>query len=379
MYNVKKLIHPAVDHGGTGSRAGLAEWRVINGRFSGIPRIISSRKFATPLNKKTGQPDIAACLSRQKQIIEEQIEKLPLNKKKMLKKIVGAGFPGAWLENGRVYPNTVNTNRELEGVHLSSRFSRLMGKGWKTVVNNDGVAHALALSQSLVNSLDRFPRIRQILKRTGKIAGIIPGTGLAGGVFTYHDGILTAVSGPQQIFDIITGRLRTAEDSVSGAGLSFKARRSFLRKRYSKEKLSTQNIGPLLAHLAFSRSKHIKADERRFAFSLYKEAASALARTMWLMNKGGIKGKSCKLVVNDPPSLETDFWENVKGTSVFILGGWLTNPQVKSYMARAIRKELDKLGLFDVVFIFANNLPGVKRMIKSDSVGLTGAALLVSP
>jgi len=377
------VAHPVIDHGGTSCRVGWVLRRMINGRFVGIPRLIRSYKFDTPLNKRTGQPDLAACLALEKKFIKVTA---PKGVKKL--KVVGGAFPGAWLESGRVYRNTVNTNRELEGVLLSRRFSRMMGKGWKTVINNDGVAHALAISQGLVSSIARFPHIRKILEKTGKIAGFIPGTGFAGGVFIYkEDGSLTPVPGPQQFFDVIigigkgmfdpNGRFRTTEDSVSGAGLSFKARRSFLRKRYSEEELSTQNIGSLLARLAFSKDKHIKADEREFALSLYREAASGLARTMWLMNKGGIKGKRRKLVVNRPPSLEIKFWEGVKGTEVFVLGGWLTNPKLKRFFARALRKELEMACLSRLQFIFADDIPGVKEMVESNSTGLIGAALLV--
>jgi len=382
MARIIWVAHPVIDHGGTFCRAGWVLRKMVNGRFSGMPKVISYHRFETPLDKKTGQPDLAKCLALEKKII---MEHRPRGVR--IWKVVGGAFPGAWLKNGLVYPNTVNTNRQLEGVHLSRRFSRMMGKGWKTVINNDGVAHALAISQGLVSSITRFPHIREALLRTGKIAGLMPATGFSGGAFIYKDGRLTPVAGPQQFFDIIIdpgegvidpdGLFLTPEDYAAGVGLSFQARRSFLRKRYSEEELSTQNIGPLLYRLAFSKSKRIKTDEREFALSLYRGAARGIAKTMRLTYEGGLKAERRKLVVNHPRSLETSFWKGIKGIEVFVLGGWLTNPQLKRFFAKALRKELEMACLSRLQFIFADDTPAGKKMVKGNSTGLIGAALLV--
>jgi hypothetical protein len=374
-------VNPVINHGATSIRAGWAARMVIDGRLSRMPVIIGYQKLDTPIRKSTGQPDLAACLALEKKMIDD----LKPEGKDILK-VVGAGFPGAWLENGRVYPNTVNTNRELEDFPLARKFSAMMGKGWETVVNNDAVAHALAISQGFVADIDRFPAAGRVLEKTGKIVVLMPATGFGGGAFIYKKGSLTAVDGPVQFFDIAleegdgvidpSHRFLTPEDVAAGAGVSFQMRGSFLKDRYSEVQLSTQNAGSLLVRMAFSKEDGIKADEREFALSLYAKAAKGLAKTMWLINGGIIEGEHRKLVVNDPPSLETDFWESIKGTRVIILGGWLTHPDVKAYMKRALREELDALGLFNVGFIFADDIAGVDAMVENDTIGLAGAAML---
>jgi hypothetical protein len=81
-------------------------------------------------------------------------------------------------------------------------------------------------------------------------------------------------------------------------------------------------------------------------------------------------------VVNDPPRLEADFWQWVKGTGVFILGGWLTSKPAKRYTLPGLEKTLKNKG-YDFVIILADEIPGVTELLKKDAAGLVGAALLL--
>jgi hypothetical protein len=377
---VRFVAHPVIDFGGTHCRVGWVARITKNGRFIGTPKIMRVGRFECPLNK-IGQPDIKATLA----IARKMITEMTPSKIRILK-IIGGSFPGAWLENGYAYPGTANNTEELENYPLAKELSKLMGEGWQAYINNDGVANVLAIAQGLMTNLNRFPAIKEALRRSPKVAGFIPGTGFGAGAFKVKGSSLVPVSGFQQFFDMAIGKgpgvvdpknkRTTPEDFAAGVGLAFQAKHSILKKLYSDEELSPQRIGKLLARLAFS-SQGVSDAERQAALALYRGAARALVDTMILTHDGVKKGERRKLVVNDPPELETQFWRSIKGTRVFIFGGWLTNPQVKRFMADAVADELRKAGRTDLHFVFSDEIKGIQKMIDNDSVALVGAALLV--
>ena len=99
---------------------------------------------------------------------------------------------------------------------------------------------------------------------------------------------------------------------------------------------------------------------------------------MILAFEGGAEAESKKAVVNDPPRLESEFWQWVKGTRVFILGGWLTSKPAKKYTLPILEKILKDKG-YDFVIILADEIPGVSELLEKDAAGLVGAALLLPP
>jgi hypothetical protein len=114
------------------------------------------------------------------------------------------------------------------------------------------------------------------------------------------------------------------------------------------------------------------------ARALYKKAGEALAQTMILAFEGGAEGESKKAVVNDPPRLETEFWKWVKGTRVFIVGGWLMSKPARNFTLPVLKKELKDKG-FDFVTLLADEIPGIMDLLEKDAAGLIGAALLLPP
>ena len=117
---------------------------------------------------------------------------------------------------------------------------------------------------------------------------------------------------------------------------------------------------------------------KEVARALYRKAGEALAQTMILAFEGGAEGESKKAVVNDPPRLETEFWKGVKGTRVFILGGWLTSKPAKRYTLSVLEKTLNNKG-YDFVIMLADEIPGITELLEKDAAGLVGAALLLPP
>jgi hypothetical protein len=155
---------------------------------------------------------------------------------------------------------------------------------------------------------------------------------------------------------------------VTGEGLRLQAiRDDILHRRFRPDELT----GDGLALLA----EHGEAPIREAARSLYRRAGQALAKTMILTYEGGAEGVSRKAVVNDPPELETEFWANVKGTRIFILGGWLMSRPAKDHAWPTMNEWIHRSG-HPIVTVAADEIPGVRELLASDAAGLVGAALL---
>jgi hypothetical protein len=235
------------------------------------------------------------------------------------------------------------------------------------------------MAHYLLANIEKFPAAKEALKDSGRIAGFIPGTGFGAGAFYIKESQVMPIPGPQQFFDIIVGQgegriaphCLTPEDLATGEGLKRQAERNIiLANKFSKDKLTGEFIGSLTEH----KDESIKEAAR----ALYRKAGEALAQTMILAFEGGAEGESKKAVVNDPPRLEAKFWQWVKGTRVFILGGWLTAKPAKRYTLSVLEKTLKDKG-YSFVIMLADEIPGITELLEKDAAGLIGAALLLPP
>ncbi len=380
-------IIPVIDFGATHTRRGFAAVQVSRGRFVRAPSLLypeKPKKIKNPTRFAQGHPkglvtDLKATLEKTVENLKALYQRVKKEHRYPLVKTVGISAPGAWLEEGIPYRGTVPNVPDLENFKLAQEVSRMMGSGWSAVVNNDGVANVLAMAHYLLANIDKFSKVKEALRENGRIAGFIPGTGFGAGAFYIKEGQVIPVPGPQQFFDIIVGEgegriaphCLTPEDLATGEGLKHQAERSIiLADKFSKDKLT----GEFIASLTEDEDESIKEAAR----TLYRKAGEALAQTMILTYKGGAEGESKKAVVNDPPLLEAEFWRWIRGTRIFILGGWLASEPAKRHTLPALEKAL-KVTRYDFMIISADEIPGVTELLKKDAAGLVGAALLLPP
>jgi predicted NBD/HSP70 family sugar kinase len=381
------LTIPAVDLGATHTRKGLVHFRVEEEGIYSLPRLLlpeRSKKFLNPTKPAPDHPkgyvtDLELTLERAARGLKDIFRDIPIKERKAVLKTVGICAPGAWLAEGVPYKGTVPNLPGLEGFRLAEEFPRFMGEDWTAVVANDGVANVLAIAHALIAQRGKFPQVRDALADCGRIAGFIPGTGFGAGALWVEGGRLVPVPGPQQFFDLIleegNGRIRpgvlTPEDLATGEGLWLQAiRNDVLSRRFKPEELT----GDALAVLA----EHGEAPIREAARSLYRRAGQALAEAMILTFEGGPPDVSGKAVVNDPPELETEFWANIKGTRVFILGGWLMSRPAKDHAWPTMKDWIHRSG-HPLLTVAADEVTGVRELLASDAAGLVGAALLCRP
>jgi len=367
------IIHPVVGLGGTYVRVGFVQRDVLNNRFAGMPAVIGE---PTKLNciRTANEVDLKATLYM-------AANKISTSMPAGTTKFVGIDAPGAWQENGLPYLGTTPNIQDLGSFHFAKEFPAMIGREWKAAVNNDGVANVLAIAQMLLTNLSRFPEAKEALsKMNAGLAGFVPGTGFGAGAFRINNGLAKPVPGPQQFFDIMLWQgpdflncgWITPETACAGIGFKFQAENSLLRERYAEGKLT----GDFIKKLAFMNPGSTSREERAVARNIYRNAAKGLAETMQLTYSGGEPGRSRKAVVNAPNDVESNFWENVQGTRVFILGGWLTDPSVKGFISQELARYLEGFNPKPVT-VFADEIPGVAEMIKTDSAELIGASLLM--
>ncbi len=370
---MRTITHPVVGLGGTHIRVGFVQRDVVGNRFAGMPTVIGDPAKLNCVRNNTGV-DLKATLNMAANKI---MTSLPSD----TTEFVGIDAPGAWQENGLPYLGTTPNIPDLGSFNLAKGFPAMMGRGWKAAVNNDGVANVLAIAQMLLTNLSRFPGAKEALsKQDAGLAGFVPGTGFGAGAFRINSGLAKPVPGPQQFFDIMlwqgTDFLNcgwvTPETACAGIGFKFQAENSLLGERYDDEKLT----GDFIKKLAFMNPDSTNSEERAVARNIYRIAARGLADTMKLTYNGGDETGSRKAVVNSPRNVETDFWEGVSGTRVFILGGWLTDPSVKGFISQELARNLE--GFNPKLFtVFADEIPGVNEMMRTDSTELIGASLLM--
>lgn len=367
------IIHPVVGLGGTYIRSGFVRRDISGNRFVGMPAVIGEPTKLNCIRNDSGV-DLNATL-------DMAAKKIRTSMPAGTTRFVGIDAPGAWQENGLPYLGTTPNIPDLGSFHFAKEFPAMIGHGWEAAVNNDGVANVLAIAQMLLTNLSRFPEAKEALsKRDAGLAGFVPGTGFGAGAFRINNGLAKPVPGPQQFFDIMLWEGQdflncgwvTPETACAGIGFKFQAERSILGEKYPEEKIT----GNFIRKLAFLNDPTTAREERIVALNIYRNAAKGLAETMKLTYSGGEPGRSRKAVVNAPNDVESDFWENVQGTRVFILGGWLTAPSVKGFISQELARCLEGFNPKPVT-VFADEIPGVSAMIKTDSAELIGASLLM--
>ncbi|MBF0217142.1 MAG: DUF692 family protein [Candidatus Omnitrophica bacterium] len=231
---------------------------------------------------------------------------------------IGVGATAAFKADGEVYPGTATDLNEIEGENLVTLIRKKLGSYWKVSVNNDGVVQVNYLVQQLMSS-GLTGRIDPEALRPGKVIGFVPGTGFgAGGFFVNDNRDIIPIPGPQQFYDIkLPGG--GIPDDFCGTYFAGKAR-----------------------DLGFS-----SADEMSFALrdtagpkyddvsAVYRGSAKAFAEVI----KAVYKGNGEKAAVVYP-----EFWPDVKGARVFILGGLIVKtPEIKKIMSETIAAELKGL------------------------------------
>jgi predicted NBD/HSP70 family sugar kinase len=378
-------IIPVIDLGATHTRRAFVAVQTSQGRFVRTPYLLYPRnpkKTKNPVKIVASHPkgtvtDLKETLLKAVKNLKSSCQMVRKKYRYPLIKTIGISAPGAWLEEGIPYKGTVPNVPDLEHFKLAEEVSRMMGPGWGAVVNNDGVANVLAMAHYLMANIEKFPAVKEALKERGRIAGFIPGTGFGAGAFYIKESQVMPIPGPQQFFDIIVGEGEgriaphglTPEDLATGEGLKHQAERNIiLADKFGKDKLTGEFIASLTEH----RDESIK----EAAQALYRKAGEALAQTMILAFEGGAEGESKKAVVNDPPRLEAEFWQWVKGTRVFILGGWLTAKPAKRHTLPILEKTLKDKG-YNFVILLADEIPGITELLRKDAAGLIGAALLL--
>jgi len=274
---------------------------------------------------------------------------------------IGIGAPGAYLDSGEMYPGTADNTEGLEAMHLRESLQNKLGKEWKVSVNNDGIVQVLTSVRMLLSSdlKDKIP-----VKGPGKnkIVGFVPGTGFgAGGIIIDENGQPFPMTGPQQFYDIqVKSDWKDGKpvivDDFCGKGFDEKARAMGLS--------SAKDLIPILENINDPNHEKVKG--------LYHTAALAYAETI----KSAHLGKGIKTDVINPPEVLDGFWDNVRGTEIFMLGGLITShPDIKSIVFDTIKKELQNSGFTNIELIAQDEIPGLNNLGKE--VGLLGGALLV--
>jgi hypothetical protein len=377
---------PVVDLGATHTRKGVVLFRAEGDAPFSLPRLLlpeRSKKFLNPTRPAPDHPkgyvtDLAQTLEKAARGLKDIFRDVPIKERNAVRKTVGICAPGAWLADGVPFKGTAPNLPDLDGCRLAEEFPKFMGQGWKATVNNDGVATVMAIGYALVSQREKHPQIKDALAACGRIAGFIPGTGFGAGALWLENGRLVPAPGPQQFFDLVLdegeGRIKpgflTPEDLATGEGLRLQALRDeVLGTRFRPDELTGDGLAILTDH----------KDEpvREAARGLYRRAGRAIAQAINLTFEGGAAdGSSRKAVVNDPPWLEAEFWANVKGTRVFILGGWLMSRPAKDHAWPTMRDWIHRAG-HPIVTVAADEISGVRELLAADAAGLTGAALLV--
>jgi len=349
----------AVDIGGTRSRIGMV--KIAKGKSPevvSLKRIINPTRSIGPKSSPRDITDLNPTLQSIAGIMQEQIVNLPAEQ---VSTIIGISAPGAWMEEGLPYPGSTPNIPGLEECKLAEELPSLVGDNLSGVVNNDGVANVLTWVDHLLREINHFPLAAPALQDNPSITGFIPGTGFGAGAFTIEDGKAIPINGPQQFFDIILEsdpQIVTPESSITGAGFEAKF---------------TGLSGIQIAALTEDRTT---STDREIARGIYRDAGTALGQTMVLTYQGGVEGESRKEVVNNPPELETQFWNQVRGTRIFILGGWLLSRAAKNHTLPALTQFL-KSGDYPFEVIMANQIPGINIILDKDLSGIIGAALLI--
>lgn len=368
---------PVVDLGGTHIRIGFIQRKFKGKNFVGHPELIWCCSQKLPVKTGAGEdgPDLNVAVDLVTAKIAEGIESLREESDSIeVVTEVGISSPGSWLANGKVYPGTVPNIPDLEDTELASiitdNLRGQLGPAWKAYVNNDGIANALTGAHFFIEAMKQgeFSKEKQILKETSKIIGFFPGTGFGAGGFVIDGDTITPMPGPQEFFDIVLrdgkGRFSSSEliceDLITGIGLGDIA---FTYPVFRKAYPDTEFNGAIVAEATESLDPELKDA----AVQIFEQVAIDLAQTMITLYEANGK----KLVLNEL-SVEAEFWKNVKGCRIFIVGGWLLDPKVKKIVLPFVRSCLQDRGYANIVVVEADQIPRLGEAVKD--AGAIGAS-----
>ncbi len=221
------IVRVGIDIGGTNVRIGFYS---TNGNNPSDDPVIFSLSTKLPRSRR-GVTDIKDVIRRARRMISKSV---PLMERAgwTVERSVGVGAPGAYLEDGSVYPGSARNIPSLEQVKLHELLKSSLGEDWavnETSINNDGVLQGQVAAHYYLRANPDM--------KSGKIAAFVPGTGFGAGCYDVKNGKVTAMPGPQQLFDVIVRKASPGEDIiVSDDG------RLVVRKATGGEELMIENL-----------------------------------------------------------------------------------------------------------------------------------------
>ena len=378
MFKTNKFLLPVADVGADKSRIGLMQGRIMAGRVTfmadGIrPLVLRNQRIEGEMRKTD--------LSRTIQKMADGLKKMINMAELPVAKVFSLSFPGAWNNDGTVYPGTLNNFVPDRDYKVPEQLASSLGAGWSVMINNDGVLQGLVLAGALLKNINRYPGFKDVFANYPRLAVFVPGSGFGAGGYSLEmkTGSIIPFKGPQQFYDIILKRGQggivsktelTPEDRVAGLGIEFHANAGDFAQGPISQLGGRLFSGKMIAHIALNYRGEIQNEARR-AFEI---AGESLAQTMLLAKLGGITGKGMKTDVINPPAVETEFWDQVKGTRAFLLGGWLNSRAARELLLPVTQGVVKKSG---IVFLSSDKLPGLQRLFEKDAIGLMGAAMQV--
>ncbi|MFC1895704.1 hypothetical protein ACFL0Q_03440 [Thermodesulfobacteriota bacterium] len=375
----QKIVIPSVDLGGT--KIGFAFMTADE------ERKVARNYPPMEVVKSKGKIDARETLKRVAQLIRKrtrEVEEMGW----IVLRLVGIGAPGLHLDDGSVDPRTVPNIPGLARMKPPDALKKMLGKGWKVYVNNDGVVQAVAAAHAFVRSPDYTRKWSQAVEESGgKVIYFGPGTGFgAGKVRVREDNRINSVPGSQAFFDIVIRDGKTAEDLIGGRGIGKTAQE---RERANIEKGKAVLVkythgykegrkdpgkqgeahlaevsGKVLAEAYSSRDKGAKT----IAKEIFVQAGRDLAKLMIQLHEGTGSKSILEWSEGD--------WNSVKGTRVFLAAGLLIKPTGKEVILPAARRTLKKEGYSGKIHIV--EMDGLPTMAEiQGNIGVYGASLIV--
>ncbi|HRY30252.1 MAG TPA: hypothetical protein P5079_09490, partial [Elusimicrobiota bacterium] len=356
-------VKVGVDIGGTSLRVGFVsvddEGRIVGQGEKCLVYAVSQKMPRTETGLADG-PEAVKWLGRMILEAVEEVEHAGWTVSRRL----GVSAPGAYLEDGNVYPGTVRNVPSLEKMKLYEALGAELGPDWDlspASVNNDGVLQGQVAAAKYLETDRTF--------RDGKIVSFVPGTGFGAGAYEVKDGVVLPLPGPQQLCDVVVGAASSGEPILVQEGESLVVRPAEGGEPLSVENLVTGRALGLLGSAAFGRAvtggelSRLAMDGDPRASRIFAHAGVALARFAMKINSGDFE----KTTVAHRP--------DTRGAAVFLAGGsWLLHGAGEKITLRVMRETLDQNGRGDIKIVRIDELPGMEGLIPH--LGILGAASL---
>ncbi|MBM3253249.1 MAG: hypothetical protein FJZ16_03225, partial [Candidatus Omnitrophica bacterium] len=348
-----RILKVGVDIGGTNVRVGFVE--------DGTDRVIY--RYSIELKKMAGKVSIEEAVSKAAEIILKNTPGLEASGW-MVSRNVGISAPGIHSKEGIVLGNVPNVP-DLLNQKLYKLLQNKLGQPWilnPQNVDNDGLLQgALMANRYLEDLLRRGEPFQE-----GKILCLIPGTGLARGVYRVANGKIAEMIDAQQYrayrypdFEEISVLAKAEQEwrkeEPDHQDPFFIT--DFLAGKWIRE--LTRSIGMDVSSAELRRLA-LSQDER--AKDVYKNIGYSLA---WcIMNvHDGRQDRVFKLgEVGD-----------MTGITRVLIGGWLVSDAAKKISLPIARRLLDEKGYKDIKLVEIDTIPALKEL-KIEEVGVVAAA-----